>query len=458
MAVSVAGMTAKQALEKRAEIITEAQKMRDERGDDWAAEDDHKFDEMMTDAERLADHAKRSKRLEMAQSLEIEPGQAHHTTTRPDPNAGTGNDGERQPTMVLVRIQTAQDGRRQYQQVPAGQCGSPQYQEAFSQFLRTGHGRSPLLEPGPGGIKGSQAIQSDNGPQAGFLITSEQFAAGILKEVDDLLFIRQWAKIHTVRESGSLGIVSRDARVNTFDWSSELTTSAEDTNLKYGRRVLTPHHLTGSILVSRDLVRRTMGGAEAEVRSELARDAGESMEDAYLTGDGQNKPLGVFTASDNGIPTSRDVITGSNTDFTIDGLLTAKYTLKSQYRRGQRGSVRWLMHRDGIRRVVLLKDDQGQPLFRVGAGRQQDTQLPEDELLGFPVDESERAPNTFTEGNYVALLAAWNYYEIADALDMELQVLYEVQAHRNMLQYIGRLKTDGMPTLSEAFVRLKCDT
>jgi HK97 family phage major capsid protein len=88
-------------------------------------------------------------------------------------------------------------------------------------------------------------------------------------------------------------------------------------------------------------------------------------------------------------------------------------------------------------------------------GVMQDTGAPEDTLLGFPVDESERAPGTFTTGQYVGLLANWRYYEIADALDMEIQVLYELNARTNQYEYIGRLKTDGMPTLEEAFVRLK---
>jgi HK97 family phage major capsid protein len=79
-------------------------------------------------------------------------------------------------------------------------------------------------------------------------------------------------------------------------------------------------------------------------------------------------------------------------------------------------------------------------------------------LLGFPVDESERVPNTFTNGLYSGMLCNWRYYEIADALEMDMQVLFELYAQTNQVGYIGRIKTDGMPTLEEAFVRLKCAT
>jgi HK97 family phage major capsid protein len=74
------------------------------------------------------------------------------------------------------------------------------------------------------------------------------------------------------------------------------------------------------------------------------------------------------------------------------------------------------------------------------------------------LDESEKVPHTFTNGLYVGLLANWRYYEIADALDMEVQVLDQLYAVTNQIAYIGRLKTDGMPTLEEAFARVKCST
>jgi HK97 family phage major capsid protein len=55
------------------------------------------------------------------------------------------------------------------------------------------------------------------------------------------------------------------------------------------------------------------------------------------------------------------------------------------------------------------------------------------------------------------LLGNWRYYEIADALDLEVQVLQELYAATSQIGYIFRIKTDGMPTLEEAFARLKTD-
>lgn len=453
MAVKIAGRSAKELREERAKILIGEQKRHAERGDDWDAADEQRWQEAMADCERLHEAAGRMESIEglISGSAFDESGnhQGGSAAADQDPMerlSGKGKD--REQATVAIRVGSDARGRPNYVQLPAGNRGSAAYREAFADFLAMGEKSNKLA-----------ALQSDDQEQAGYLLASEQFAAGILKEVDDLLFVRQHARIHTVREANTLGIRARTARADTFDWSAELSVSDEDTSLKYGKRVLTPHHLTGQILVSRDLLRRSVVPVESEVTMELARDAGEKMEDGYLMGNGDRQPLGVFTPSTDGISTGRDVLTGSATDFLSNQLLAAKYALKSQYRMGQRGQVRWLFHRDAIAKIAKLREStDGQYLLRVGMGVAQDGGPPEDNLLGFPVDESERAPNTFTDGNYVGLLANWNYYEIADALDMEMQVLFELFARTNQVGYIARLKTDGMPTLEEAFVRLKTGT
>jgi HK97 family phage major capsid protein len=53
------------------------------------------------------------------------------------------------------------------------------------------------------------------------------------------------------------------------------------------------------------------------------------------------------------------------------------------------------------------------------------------------------------------MYADFSYYWIVDALDMEVQRLVELYAETNQVGFIGRLETDAMPVLEEAFVRLK---
>ena len=422
--------------EKRADLIQQAQALCDQHTDGeglLASEYQIQFDQMLEDASNIGDQVSRLGALEppaadaMVEARDTEPRAPAEATVSYRANAG--------------------DGQPAYVERPAGARGTSLYRETFASALATPTGH---LQP-----EQLAALQSDNSEAAGYLVASEQFASEMLKEVDDLLFVRQYARVHTVPSASSLGIRARTAKMSTFDWSSELTVSTSDTALKYGKRTLTPHHLTGGIEVSRDLVRRLGGLVEQEVLFEASRDGGEAMETAYLTGSGSQQPLGVFTASSDGISTSRDVNTGSGTAITYDGLVDAKYSLKSQYRNGgSRGGARWLFHRDGVKIIAKLKDGENQPLLRPGRGLLDDDP---DSILGFPFDESEKAPNTFTSGNYVGLLGNWRYYEIADALDLEVQPLFELYAATGQIGYIFRIKTDGMPTLEEAFARLKCD-
>lgn len=170
-------------------------------------------------------------------------------------------------------------------------------------------------------------------------------------------------------------------------------------------------------------------------------------EKAFMTGDGANKPLGLFTASNNGISTGRDVATGNtSTSITFAGLNAAKYALKAAYR----GRAEWLFHRDGVKQIAGLVDSEGQYLWQPAKSMGEP-----DMLLGLPVLESEYAPNTFTTGQYVGILGDFSYYWIADSMDLQIQVLKELYAEADQTGFIGRLETDGMPALGEAFSRVK---
>lgn len=440
----------KQLAESRAEAFAKARKINDEHADEngnLPAEHQAAYDAAMKVYSEKTAGLKRAHELAAAEAELLEK---RLDETGKVPNAADqgakGGDGARE--MVTVRsYERGERGEIKYVTTPTtSHRAGKEYNAAFNSFLKGGLNNLAPQE--------FAALRADDSDQAGYLTTPEQFAAGLLKTVDDFCFVRRYATVHQTGGADSLGIRKRTAKLTSFAWSSELAVSTEDSTLAFGKKVLTPHHLTGQIVISRDLLRRSVMPAESIIRDELARNAAEEQEDGFLTGTGDQQPLGVFVASNDGISTSRDSNTGSTTGFTADGILDAKYALKAQYRTGgERSGARWLFHRDAIKLIAKLKDGNGQYLLHPGRGLTGDEW---DMLVGYPVDESERAPNTFTSNLYGGLLANWRYYEIADSLSMEVQVLFELLARTNQVVYIGRLKCDGMPTLEEAFVRLKC--
>jgi len=319
-----------------------------------------------------------------------------------------------------------------------GKRSSPEYNAAFSRALQMGM-RSLSGEE-------TRALQADSDTAGGYLTTPQQFVDQLIKDMDNMTFIRQLATKYRVPTAASMGAPVLAADPADSDWTAEILTGSEDSTMSFGKRELHPHPLAKRLKVSNKLI-RMVAGADVLVRGRLAYKFGISQEKAFLTGTGSNQPLGVFTASANGVTAGRDVSTGNTTTaVTVDGLLEAKYSLKGQYWMNSN----WLFHRDVLKTVAKLKDGDGQYLWResVRAGEP-------DTLLGRPVMMSEYAPSTMTTGLYVGMLADFSNYWIADALDMQIKVVSELYAETDQIGYLGRLECDGMPVVAESFARIK---
>ena len=400
--------------QKRAGLIAEARTILDrvdEEKREIAADEQTRWDALIRDAEQMMTVITR---IETQEKLERDLGSALSGGLRPEPQ------------------QAAPDGA-----VRRGRT-SEEYRQAFASYLRQGITGLNMAE--------MRALQADSDTLGGYLVAPTQFVQGIIKAMDNLTFIRQMATKYQVANAESLGAASLDTDVADATWTTELVTNSFDSAMAFGRRELHPHILTKGLKISRKLLGK-VPDVEALVRDRLAYKFGVTMEKAYLTGIGAGQPLGVFVASNDGIPTGRDYSTGNSaTAMAFDGLIGAKYTLKQQYW----AKAAWLLHRDGAAQIAKLKDSDGQYIWResVRVGEP-------DRLLGFPMYLSEYAPNTFTASQYVGILGDFSAYWIADSLGFEVQRLVELYAESNQIGLIARMETDGMPVLAEAFVRVK---
>ncbi|OPX87741.1 MAG: Phage capsid family protein [Pelotomaculum sp. PtaB.Bin104] len=292
------------------------------------------------------------------------------------------------------------------------------------------------------------ALQQDNPTQAGYLVAPEKFVMELIKELDNTFFFRGIAKVlPPLKGAQSLGYPKRTSRMSRATRGTELQTPTPDTALAFGKREFKPAPATAEILLSRTLMRNAPE-VDGIVRAEMNYAFGEMLEIEYMTGSGAGgQCLGVFIASNDGISTTRDISAGNTaTEIKFDGLFEAKYAIKEQYQ----PRLQWIFHRDGVKQIAKLKDNDGQYIWQPSVVADQP-----DRLLGKPVHMSEYAPNTFITGQYVGIIGDFSYYWIADSLAMEIQVLTELYARSNQIDYIGRLETDGMPVLEECFARVK---
>ena len=293
----------------------------------------------------------------------------------------------------------------------------------------------------------SRGLSAGTDVKGGFTLTPEEFINDLLVNVKDKVFMRQLAKVIPLKGAMSCGVPTLDTDVGDADWTPEIGTVSEDDNMRFGKRSLTPHPLSILVKISEPLLRNSALNPESLVMDRMAYKFGVAMEKAYLTGNGAQQALGVFTASDDGIPTTRDVSEGNTaTEIKADNLIAVKYSLKAQYM----GTAQWLFHRDAIKMLAQLKDGEGRYLFDLATK----SGVP-DMLLGRPLSMSEFAPNTFTASQYVGIFADFSNYWIADSLALQFRRLNELFALNNQVGFIGRMETDGMPVLAEAFTRVK---
>jgi len=393
-------MSIRELMEKRATLVAEARKLLDlaeAEKRELTAEERAQYDKTFDEARALGDKIQREQELREEERRLAEAG-------RLEPEGKKENPEERKL-------------------------------QAFRNFLVNGNAAE------------YRALANDSDASGGFLHAAEQFVARLIKGLDNRVFVRQYATILPVTGSDTLGVPTLTADPADPTWTTEIAAPSEDSTMAFGRRSLQPEQLSKLIKISMKLLRTSALPIENLVADRLAYKFAVAQENAFLNGDGDGEPLGIFTASANGINTDRDVSTGNtDTAVTADGLTEAKYALKAQYR----GSARWIFHRDGVKKISKLKDGEGQYLWRPGI-----TVGEPDILMGLPVDESEYVPTTWTTGLYVGALCNWSNYWIAELQGVELQRLVELYAGTSQIGFIGRMYADGAPVLAESFVRVK---
>jgi len=287
-----------------------------------------------------------------------------------------------------------------------------------------------------------------------YLYAPPQLLSLFLRSCDVMTFVRGLSTVITAPNVENTGIRKRTKKTSSFAWGCECKKPTAD-EPGFGLRTMQPHPYSMSSCLCRALLRRTTFNLEAFIADELARNASEEQENAFLNGDGVNKPLGVFTPSDDGVTLASDVETQSVGVLTADDLIYT-WMKMPQCRRASNvtntqsqteGPV-WIMHGDWLTQIMLLKSGDGQyiwrPYIRDGYPSQ---------LLGRSVYESELAPNGTSSGDYVLALADMSDYYIVDGPRLGLERDDDIFTDQSC--WVGRGYVDGAPIQEESFKRLK---
>lgn len=312
------------------------------------------------------------------------------------------------------------------------------YERDYRKYLRASGVSETILQ--------TRAMQADLDAVGGYWLAPITMVNQFLKNVDDLVQIRGLATKFQVPNSLSLGVPTLRDDADDFEFTSELATGSDQDDITTGKRELKPYAMAKRIKLSEKLIRAAVMDVAKFVLARLAYKAAGTEEKAFMTGSGSNEPLGLFVNSVHGISSARDFSTGNTTTAPkFAGLKTAKWKLKPQYR----VNAKWLFHSDVLLKLDTEVDNDGQFIWQPSVVVNQP-----DLVLGKPVIESLFAPSTLTAGQYVGMLGDFQYYWIADALNLAIKVLDQLYAEQNKIGYLLRAEVDGQPVLEEAFSRV----
>lgn len=311
--------------------------------------------------------------------------------------------------------------------------GADRHMEEFREFLRDGRTehRETLIVDG-------------SGASAGVLAPQELVNQILFPAKSDITLLSKVYTVH-LNKAASLGVPYESADASDASWTTEVPASlTADSTWAFDKRELGANMLIKLITVSDKALQTNAFNIENLIADKLSYKMRAALEKAIIIGTGSGQPLGLFTPSASGIPTTDDFTAANANKLTGDDIIKAKRAVKSVYR--SKGS--WLFHGDTVTELLCLKDKNDQYLWRSGLGANDP-----DILDGSPIIESEWVPSTMTTGLYVGMFGDFSKYWMTMVDQIAIRRLDE--KYYPSVGFSAKTYADGQPVMSEAFARIK---
>ena len=279
----------------------------------------------------------------------------------------------------------------------------------------------------------TNALQIGTDSEGGYLVPDE-YERTLVEALEEENIFRQMAKV--IKTSSGDRKIPVVASKGTASWIDEEGAFPESDD-SFGQVSIGAYKLGTLIKVSEELLNDSVFDLQSYISREFARRIGAKEEEAFFTGDGKGKPLGVLAAT-GGAETG--VTAASATAVTADELMDLYYSLKSPYRK----KSMWVLNDSTIKAIRKLKDNNGQYLWQpsLAAGTP-------DMILGRPIKTSAYMP-AMAAGAKTIAFGDFSYYWIADRQGRSFKRLNELFAATGQVGFLATQRVDGKLILAEA--------
>jgi HK97 family phage major capsid protein len=305
---------------------------------------------------------------------------------------------------------------------------SDEYKKAFWNVMRSKNPRQDVLN----------ALSIGEESEGGYLVPDE-FERTLIQTLEEENIFRKLAKI--IQTSSGDRKIPIVVTKGTASWLDEGEDYDED-DVVFGQASIGAYKLGTMIKVSEELLNDSVFNIEEFISTEFARRIGAKEEEAFLVGDGEGKPTGIF-ATTGGAQVGATA--AANNAITADEVIDLVYSLKSPYRK----NAVFILNDATVKVLRKLKDGQGQYLWQPSL-----TAGTPDTLLNRPVYTSAYAP-TIAAGAKTIAFGDFKYYWIADRQGRSFKRLNELYATTGQVGFLGSQRVDGKLILPEAIKVLK---
>lgn len=395
-------MTITELMNKRANTWDAMQKMLNEKMDErgcLTAEDAAQYDRMEAEYGELTNQIERQKRAD----------QIRDEMNKPVRDAITGKPGAEN---------NGGKGR-----------ASKAYNDAFEKWMRARNGAvTPEIR---------NALQVGEDTEGGYLVP-EEFEKRLIMALEEENIFRRLA---TVIKTNGERIIPLETTRGEAAWVEEEALKPES-DAAFGQIRIGAHKLATRMKISEELMQDSAFDMNSYIAANFGSRMGEKEEEAFFTGDGSGKPLGILAATGG----AEVGVTAAAADaITFDEIIELYHSLRLPYRR---------------KAVFVISDATAMMLRKVKDGNQQYiwqnsvTADRPDMLFGRPVYTSRFMPAP-TTGNKAVLFGDMKYYWVADRTTRTFQRLNELYAEHGQIGFIATQRVDGKLILPEAVKAIK---
>ena len=287
------------------------------------------------------------------------------------------------------------------------------------------------------GFKTIQNVLSEGDDASGGYLVPVEYDTRLIDTLNAENIMRRLGTSITTSGEHKINIAASKPAASWIDEGASLVFD----DATFDQIILDAHKLHVAIKVTNELLYDSAFDIESYIIDQFGKALANAEEDAFLNGDGKNKPTGIFAETGGGTVG----VTTTSASITSDDIISLAYALKRPYRK----NAAFIANDQTLALIRKLKDSNNsyiwQPSYQSGEP---------DRLLGYPVYTSAYAP-VVAAGKAALAFGDFSYYNIGDRGVRAFAKLSELFAGNDMTGFVAKERVDGKLVLPEAVQLLK---